>query len=115
MLNEKKELLVNWTTDNLATTMHMVALYTYHAKKLGWFDEVTLLVWGASQQLVATNKEVQEQMKMMEEVGVKVIACKKCAGESGVTEELQSCGIDVLGTGEILSDWLLEKKPFLSV
>jgi len=111
----KKELLVNWTTDNLDTAMHMVLLYTYNAKKMGWFDEITLLIWGASQKLVATNSEVQEQMKLMEEVGVKVIACKKCAEDQGISNELQACGIDVFYTGEVLSPWLLEKKPFLSV
>jgi len=111
----KKELLVNWTTDNLDTAMSMVLLYTYNAKKLAWFDEITLLVWGASQKLVATNVEVQKQIKMMKEVGVKVIACKKCAEDKGVVDALIACDIEVFYTGEVLTPWLLEKKPFLSV
>lgn len=111
----KKELLVNWTTDNFDTAMSMVLLYTYNAKKLAWFDEITLLVWGASQKLVATNVEVQEQMKMMKEVGVKVIACKNCAEGKGVVDDLRACDIEVYYTGEVLTNWLLEKKPFLSV
>ena len=111
----KKELLVNWTTDNIDTAMNMVLLYTYNAKKMGWIDDITLLVWGASQKLVASNTEVQKQMKMMEEAGVKVIACKHCAEQSGVVDELKSCGIEVFYTGKVLTTWLLEKKPFLSV
>ncbi len=111
----KRELLINWTTDNLDTAMHMVLLYTYNAKKLGWLDEITLLVWGASQKLVATNKEVQAQIKQIEDIGIRVIACKKCAEDQGVEDKLQSCGVEVFYTGEILTPWLLEKKPFLSV
>ena len=111
----KKELLVNWTTDNLDTAMNMVLLYTYNAKKLGWFDEITLLIWGASQKLAATNKEVQKQLEMMKEVGVTVIACKKCAEDQGVADELISCGVEVFYTGEVLTPWLLENKPLLSV
>lgn len=111
----KKELLVNWTTDNLDTSMHMVMLYTYNAKKMGWFDEITLLIWGASQKLVSQNSDIQEQIQMLRDVNVRVIACKKCAEEQGVSDKLQSCGIDVFYTGEILTPWLLEKKPFLSV
>jgi len=115
MSNQKKELLVNWTTDNIDTAMSMVLLYTYNAKKLGWFDEITLLIWGASQKLVATNTEVQEQIKMMKDVGIKVIACKKCAEDKGVADELIACDIEVFYTGEVLTPWLLEGKPFLSV
>lgn len=111
----KKELLVHWTTDNIDTTMHMVLLYTYNAKKLGWLDEITLLVWGASQKLLASNKEVQEQVRMIEEAGVRVIACKKCAEDQGVESELTACGVEVFYTGEVLTPWLLEKKPILSV
>ena len=111
----KKELLVNWTTDNFDTAMHMVLLYTYNAKKLGWFNEITLLVWGASQKLLTSNAQIQEQIKMMETVGVRVIACKKCAQDQGVEDELSACGVEVFYTGEVLTPWLLEKKPFLSV
>ena len=111
----KKELLVNWSTDNMHTAMSMVLLYTYNAKKLGWFDEITLLVWGASQQLAATNSEVQEQLEEMKKIGVRVIACKKCAQDHGLEEQLSACGIEVFYTGEVLTSWLLDKKPLLSV
>lgn len=111
----KKELLINWTTDNIDTVLNMVLLYTYNSKKQKWFDETTLLIWGASQKLVATNKEVQKQIEEIQKIGIRVIACKKCAKNKGIYEDLLSCNIETFYTGEILSKWLLENKPFLSV
>jgi hypothetical protein len=111
----KKELLVLWTTDNVESAKHMVLLYTLNAKKKGWMDEVTLLIWGASQILVALNQEIQDLVKEVEDAGVKVVACKKCAEEQGNELKLSSCGINVFYTGELLSNWLLEKNPLLSV
>ncbi len=111
----KKKLLVLWTTDNIESAKHMVLLYTLNAKNKGWMDEVTLLIWGASQLLVASNKKMQALVKEIGEAGVKVVACKKCAEEQGTELKLSSCGINVFYTGELLSNWLLEKKPLLSV
>jgi len=111
----KKELLVNWTSGDLNTSMNMVLLYVYHAKKKGWIDEITLLVWGASQQLLATNSEVQEQVRLIEESGVRVVACKSCADKNDIEPQLQACGVDVFYTGELLSEWLLSDRAFLSV
>ena len=54
-------------------------------------------------------------IKEIKDAGVKVVACKKCAQEQGTELGLSKCGINVFFTGELLSNWLLEKKPFLSV
>jgi len=111
----KKELLVLWTTDNMESAKSMVLLYTLNAKKKAWMDEVTLLIWGASQLLTTTDKDIQNLIKEIEDAGVKVVACKKCAQKQGTESGLLKCGINVFFTGELLSNWLLEKKPFLSV
>ncbi len=111
----KKELMVLWTTDNIESAKHMVLLYVLNAKKKGWVDEITLLIWGASQLLTASNQEIRDLVKEAEVSGVKVVACKKCAKEQGTELKLSACGISVFYTGELLSNWLLEKKSFLSV
>ncbi len=111
----KKELLVNWTSGDFNTSMNMVLLYVYHAKNKGWIDDITLLVWGASQHLLSSNSEIQEQVRLIEKSGVKVVACKSCADKNGIESQLQACGVDVFYTGELLSNWLMSGKPFLSV
>ncbi|NLO58002.1 MAG: DsrE family protein, partial [Synergistaceae bacterium] len=43
-----KKLVVLWTSGEKETAMSMVMLYSLNSKLKGWWDEVTLLVWGAS-------------------------------------------------------------------
>ncbi|WP_024955436.1 hypothetical protein [Sulfurospirillum arcachonense] len=111
----KNELLVVWTTNNKNTIMNMICLYTHNAKLKGWFDEVTLLVWGASQQVLSEDKEIRDKVQEMVNDGIKVVACKKCAENMYIESHLQSCGVDVFYTGELLSDWAKSGKPMITV
>lgn len=109
------EAKILWTTDNKETSLNMVCLYAHNAKKLGWMKDVTILVWGASQTLIDTDKEMQEKVKAMIEDGVKVIACQKCAENLGVKDTLQSCNMDIFYTGEFLSDWITSGDNIITV
>lgn len=110
----KNELMVVWTTDNRETIMNMILLYTHNAKLKGWFDEVTLLVWGASQQILSEDKEIREKVQEMVDAGVKVVACKKCAENMYIEKHMQECGVEVFYTGELLSDWAKAGKPLMT-
>ncbi|WP_458700294.1 DsrE family protein [Sulfurospirillum sp. 1307] len=110
----KNELMVVWTTDNKDTIKNMVFLYTLNAKLKSWFDEVTLLIWGASQEILKEDEELQAKIKEMIDAGVKVVACKKCAQNLGLEDSLLSCGIDLFYTGELLSDWAKSGKPLMT-
>lgn len=111
----KKELLIHWTTDNLDTSMNMVLLYAYNAKAKNLWDEITLLVWGASQNLVRDNQEVADKLKEIKEVGVNVIACEHCAKQQNTTDALLSCGIDVFLVGKTLTQWLQSDKKIITI
>jgi hypothetical protein len=110
-----KELLIHWTTDNYDTSMNMVLLYAYHAKKKNLWDEITLLVWGASQNLLRDNKEIRTQVKALKEVGVKLIACQHCAEQQNTRDALFTCDIEVFFTGVFLTEWLQSKKNILTI
>jgi hypothetical protein len=110
----KNEVMIVWTTDNKETIMHMVCLYALNAKLKGWFDEVTVVVWGASQRVLSEDKEVQAKIQEMIDAGVNVVACKKCSEEMNIESELQSCGVDVFYTGVLLSDWAKSGKPLMT-
>jgi len=111
----QKEAKILWTTDNKETSMNMVCLYAHNAKLKGWMNEVTILVWGASQQLIASDKEIQEKIKAMIEDGVKIVACLKCADNLEITQDLTSCNIDVFYTGEFLSQWIQSGDTIITV
>lgn len=104
-----------WTTDNKETAMNMVCLYAHNAKKLGWIENVQILIWGASQKLISEDKEIQEKVKAMIKDGVEIIACQKCAENLGVVDELKSCEMQIYYTGELLSSWIKSGETVISV
>ena len=104
-----------WTTDNKETALNMVCLYAHNAKKQAWVENVQVLIWGASQQLIASDKQMQEKVKEMIKDGVEVIACQKCAQNLGVLDELQSCDMQIYYTGELLSSWVKDGSSIISV
>lgn len=108
------EVMIVWTTDNKDTSLHMVCLYALNAKLQGWFDDVTLLIWGASQKLVVEDLDVSSKVKEIIDAGVHVVACKKCSEDMDIEAPLQRCGIDVFYTGVLLSDWAKSRKPLLT-
>ncbi|MCE1253230.1 MAG: DsrE family protein [Anaerolineae bacterium] len=109
------KLLLLWTTRDKTTALNMVFLYTINAKKHNWFDEVTLLIWGASPELVAVDEEIQAKIGEALDKGVRVIACKRCAETLDLVEKLEDLKVEVFYTGEFLSDWLKSGNSFLSV
>ena len=50
-MNDKLNIL--WTTDNKDTIFNMLAMYTLNSKKRGWWQEVNVILWGASVKLAA--------------------------------------------------------------
>lgn len=111
----KNKLAVLWTSGDPEVAEKMAFMYTYNAKKQGWFDEVVLIIWGPSSKLTAENKMIQDYIKKMQEAGVKTEACLYCAKMYEVDEKLSKLGIDVKGMGVPLSRYLKEGWQTLSL
>ena len=62
-MSNKTHLYVLWTNDNPITAEKMVFMYTVNSLIHGWWEKVTLIVWGAPAKLVSENKNIQERMK----------------------------------------------------
>ncbi len=99
-------LAVLWTSGDREVALNTAFMYTHNAKVRGWFDEVTLIVWGPSSRLLSEDGELQEYVARMEEAGVEVVACRACADTYGVSEILEGMGIDVKYMGEPLTEML---------
>lgn len=111
----KKRILLLWTSGEKDTALNMVFRYGLNAKRKGWWDKVTLLVWGASTKLLGTDAEIQERLKALQEAGVETIACRACAANLGLAEKLESLGIQVFFTGEYLSQRIQSGDTVLSI
>jgi len=106
MTTQRSRLLVVWSTDNKITALHLVFMYVVNARLKKWWDEAVLLIWGASSLLSAHDREMQDRIVKAREAGVRVIACKACAENLGVADELETLGVEVFYVGEFLSEWL---------
>ena len=84
----------------------MVYMYTYNAKKQGWWDEILFIIWEPSSKLLSVDLELQAEIKKMMEAGVNVKACKACADLYGVSDKLEALGIEVKYMGVPLTDML---------
>lgn len=112
--NENK-LAVLWTSGDPEVAEKMAFMYTYNAKKQGWFDEVVLIIWGPSAKLAAENEMIREYIKKMQDAGVKTEACLYCAKMYEVDEKLAELGVDVKGMGVPLSEYLKDGWKTLSL
>ena len=107
-------LLIIWTSGDPDVAHKMVFMYAYNAQKNGWWDQVTLLVWGPSAKLSSEDKDIRESLKNMKEQGVELLACKACADQYGVSPKLEELGIEVKYTGTYLTDFIKSGKKIIT-
>jgi len=105
---EPTRLLVIWSTTDREVALHPAFMYTRNGKRLGWWEEVRLIVWGPSARLLVQDAELQEGIKAMLNAGVQVLACRACTDTYGVTEQLEQLGIEVQYIGQPLTKMLKE-------
>jgi hypothetical protein len=114
-MTAKSHLTVLWTTDNPVTAEKMVLMYTVNALAHGWWEKVTLVVWGAAATLVCENPAVRQKIQEAIAAGVHVTACKACADQLGVSETLKQLGIEVTYWGKPLTEILKNGEALLTV
>jgi hypothetical protein len=108
------KLVVVWTSGDRDVALKMVFMYTLNAKLNAWWDDITLIVWGASASLLARDAELQAEVAKMKEAGVVLEACIACAEMYGVTGKLRELGIDVKGMGKPLTAYIKEGRHVLT-
>ena len=111
----KTHLYVLWTNDNPITAENMVFMYTINSLVHGWWEKVTLIIWGATAQLVSEDVNIQAKIKKALEQGVHVTACKACADHLGVTETFEKIGIEVKYWGLPLTEVLKNNEHLLTI
>jgi hypothetical protein len=90
-------------------------MYSINSIIRGWWERVTIIVWGATAPLVSENKDIQKKIKEAQEKGIRIIACKACADQLDVSENLEELGIEVEFTGEFLTNILKSKEALITI
>lgn len=114
-MENDSHLYILWTTDNLTTTRDMVFMYAANSLLKDWWDKVTIIVWGASVELVSSDPAIREKIQELRSMGVEFTACKRCADNLGATTLLESQGIEVRYWGESLTGLLRSGARLLTV
>ena len=89
------KLVMIWTSADKEVAMNMVLMYALNSRKFKWWDDITLVAWGPSQNLLLNDKDVREAVDQAREAGVVVKACRGCAERYGNAEVLKQAGLIV--------------------
>jgi len=114
-MKDKKHLYILWTNDNKMTAEKMVFMYGINSKKREWWENVTIIIWGAPALLVANDTDIQEKIEEAKLEGVHITACRACADQLGVTEQLEKQGIEVIYWGTPLTEILKNDEKLLTI
>ncbi len=109
------KLNILWTNDNPDTAHNMVFMYGINSKKKEWWDEVNIIIWGATAKLVAEDEGIQEKIKLALHNGVEINACLACASNFGVVDKLKDLGINVIYYGVPLTEILNSDEKLLTI
>jgi len=93
----------------------MVFMYAENSKIKGWWPDVTLLIWGPSAALVTRDNEIQNYIQSLRQEKVRIIACRQCAENYNIVQDLEKLGIEVFYTGEFLTNWLNSNNKLISI
>lgn len=111
----KNKLIVLWVTRDTEAAINMAFMYARNSKIRGWWDEVDLVIWGPSAEVTVNDESIQEELKVLQHVGVNLKACIACANRYGVTEKLQSLNIEVISMGPVLTEELQNGTKVISI
>jgi hypothetical protein len=102
----KNKLLIVWSSGEIEVAKKLVLLYGSVMLERKYWDEATIMIWGPSAKLLAEDKELQERMLAVKNTGVTFNACVVCTDDYGVSDTLRSLGVDLIHTGEMLTESL---------
>lgn len=114
-MSDKEHLYLLWTSGSKVTAEKMIFMYSINSLRNGWWKKVTIIIWGALALLVGEDKVLQEKIEEAKLEGVHLTACKSCADQLGVTETLESMGIEVIYCGAPLIALLKNNEKLLTI
>jgi len=114
-MKESSHLYMLWTNDNPVTADKMVFMYTINSLLHGWWDKVTLIIWGAPAKLASEDIAIQKKIKEALDAGVNVTACKACADQLEVTQILEKMNIEVKYWGAPLTKILKDNETLITI
>lgn len=102
----RDRLLIVWSSEEQQVAEKLVLLYGSVMLPREYWKEAIVMIWGPSAKLLAQNKEIQEKFAAVTATGVKACACVVCTDDYGVSDKLSSMGVELMHTGELMTNCL---------
>ena len=104
------------TNADLTTGKLMVMMYAKYSIKNKWWDQCTVILWGATVKLMAENAEMQTEMRLLQqEYGVNFVGCITCARELDAVDQLTALGVQLEPWGPHLTQLIQTGMPLITV
>jgi hypothetical protein len=114
-MEQSDHLFILWTNADILTSDKMVMMYATNAMLHKWWENVTVIIWGATAKLAAENELIRTRIQIAKQAGVKFSACKACTDQLGTTDKLLEQGIEVIYWGERLTEILKSGGKLITV
>ncbi len=82
-------------------------MYARNVIRYGWLEDITVVFFGPSEQLVASDEEIANKAREIADL-TNCFACKAVSDEQGVSQNLATTGIKVEYVGDIISNLIKE-------
>ena len=105
----KDNLLIVWTNGDIEVANKFPLLYSSVILEREYWKTAHLMLWGPSIKLVKENTQIQEQLKKIQNTGVKMSACIVCVEDYDATSILNELNIEITHTGELLTKALKDE------
>lgn len=112
---DENTLFILWTNADPVTAELMVFMYAENSMKQHKWDNLSIIIWGATAKLTAENPQIQAKIRMLKSLGVHFTACITCAKELNVQSTLEELGVDLIKWLEPLTAVLKSGKKLLCV
>ncbi len=83
-------------------------MYAVNATKYQWLDDVKLILFGPSEDLLLRDEDLQELLREFHRYEKTAVACKFLADREGSDAGLKDLGLDVSYVGEMISNLIKE-------
>lgn len=101
-----ESLFIIWSSADPDVAHNIAFMYAHNSLPREWWERVRLVIWGPSVKLTCEDPDIQAKIRAMLDDGVEAWACRACADNYGLADELEALGIDVIYVGAPVTEML---------
>ncbi len=111
---DSSSLVIVWASADKDVAKSVVLNYVLNARLNGWLDNITLMVWGPSVKLLASDKDLQDIFKSLKHTGINLYIDKGSAEDFGVGKAVEDLGAEVAYLGKTLSVCIKQNRKIIT-